>query len=382
MMSFSSSGDASNGDAQPPTIFKTPLADQPLSDFNGDGTSDILWHNTNGDTAIWYSIATGGYSPVDLGVVDTSWTPEATGDFSANGRAGILWRNTNGEVGEWISNGGSSGADFTKLDLGHVDTSWAIQGTGDLNGDGTSDILWRNTDGDTAIWYSIATGGYSPVDLGFVDPGWSVQGIGDFNAGSADDILWRNSNGEVGIWLSNGSAGGAGFVKLDLGNVSTDWVTQGIGDFNRDGTSDILWRNTVTGDTAIWFMTTTGAYSPVDLGVVNLSWTIAGVGDYGGDGRASILWRNTNGAVGEWLSTPGPGFNGFTKIVLATAPTSWNIVGSDAPVTPPAAEASAAGMVHAMAAMGAHSAAPALVPAVARDTSAHSMIAAPALRFA
>ena len=381
MISFSSSsGDASSGAAT--TIIKTPLADQPLSDFNGDGTSDILWRNTNGDTAIWYSIATGGYSPVDLGIVDTSWTPEATGDFTANGKAGILWRNANGEVGEWISNGAAGGAGFTKLDLGHVDTSWAIQGTGDFNGDGTSDILWRNTNGDTAIWYSVASGVYIPVDLGYVDPSWNVAGIGDFNAGDADDILWRNANGEVGLWLSNGSAGGAGFTKLDLGNVSTNWVTQGVGDFNRDGASDILWRNTVTGDTAIWFMSSNGAYSPVDLGVVNLSWTIAGVGDYNGDSsRADILWRNTNGAVGEWLSTSGPGFTGFTKIVLTTAPTSWNIVGGNTPASPPAAEASPAGMVHAMAAMGAHSAAPAFVP-VAHDTSTHPMIAAPALKFA
>ena len=364
----------------PPT--QTPLADQPPSDFNGDGTSDILWQNTNGDTAIWYMSATGGYSPVDLGVVDTSWVPEATGDFTANGRAGILWRNANGEVGEWISNGGSSGADFTKLDLGHVDTSWAIQGTGDFNGDGTSDILWRNTDGDTAVWYSIATGGYSPVDLGVVDPSWSIQRIADFNADGKADIWWRNANGEVGLWLSNGGTGANGFTKLDLGNVSTNWVTQGIGDFNGDHTSDVLWRNTVTGDTAIWFISSNGTYSPVDLGVVDLSWSIAGVGDYNADGKADILWRNVNGAVGEWLSNPGSGFTGFDKMVLATAPTSWNIVGANPPATPPPAAASAAGMVHAMAAMGAHGAAPALVPAVARDTAIHPMIAAPSLRFA
>jgi len=39
-------------------------------------------------------------------------------------------------------------------------------------------------------------------------------------------------------------------------------------------------------------------------------------------------------------------------------------------------------MVHAMAAMGAPSAAPALASAVAHDTASHPMIAAPALRFA
>ena len=34
----------------------------------------------------------------------------------------------------------------------------------------------------------------------------------------------------------------------------TAWVVAGTGDFNGDGKSDILWRNTVTGETYIYLM--------------------------------------------------------------------------------------------------------------------------------
>lgn len=357
-----------------------PLADQAVTDFNGDGVSDILWHNTNGDTGIWYMTASGGYSPVDLGVVDTSWLPQATGDFNADGKADILWRNSNGEVGEWISNGGTGNAGFTKVDLGNVNPAWAIEGTTDFNGDGTSDILWQNVNGDTGIWYTNATGGYTPVDIGVVDTSWSVQRVGDFNGDGKGDILWRNANGEVGLWLSNGGSGGAGFTKLDLGNVSTSWVTQGVGDFNGDHTSDILWRNVVSSDVGIWFMNPNGTYTPLDLGLVDATWTIAGVGDYNHDGKADILWRNSNGAVGEWLSTAGGGYN---KVIFASADTSWSIVGTNAPISMTAAKgANPASMVHAMATMGAHGAGPVIASAASTSTSAHPMLAVPALSAA
>ncbi|MDB5483142.1 MAG: Ca2+-binding protein toxin, partial [Caulobacteraceae bacterium] len=43
------------------------------SDFNGNGLSDLVWRNANGDAGIWLTTADGGYTPVDFGVIDTNW---------------------------------------------------------------------------------------------------------------------------------------------------------------------------------------------------------------------------------------------------------------------------------------------------------------------
>jgi hypothetical protein len=78
-------------------------------DFNGDGNADILWHNTNGDTSIWLMTGTSMQvqvlSATDLGVVATSWNVPVTGDFNSDGKSDILWRNTNGDTSIWFING-------------------------------------------------------------------------------------------------------------------------------------------------------------------------------------------------------------------------------------------------------------------------------------
>jgi hypothetical protein len=119
----------------------------------------------------------------------------------------------------------------------------------DFNGDGTSDILWRNsTTGDVGAW-EISGGQASWAGFGNGANPWQVVGTGDFNHDGTSDILWRNSTtGDVGTWeISGGQASWAGF-----GNGANPWQVVGTGDFNHDGTSDILWRNSTTGDVGAW----------------------------------------------------------------------------------------------------------------------------------
>ncbi len=42
-----------------------------------------------------------------------------------------------------------------------IGTSWHIVGTGDFNGDGRDDILWRNTDGSLTNWLGQANGSHA-----------------------------------------------------------------------------------------------------------------------------------------------------------------------------------------------------------------------------
>jgi hypothetical protein len=42
--------------------------------------------------------------------------------------------------------------------------------------------------------------------------------------------------------------------SVDIGTHPAGWTPAGVGDFNHDGTSDILWREASTGHTEIWLL--------------------------------------------------------------------------------------------------------------------------------
>ena len=148
---------------------------------------------------------------------DLAANKAATDDFNGKGHSDILWRNSNGDVAMWFMNGTQV---LANPDLGNVSGGWSIAGTGDFNGDGKSDILWRNTNGDVAIWLMNGTQVLANPDLGNVGTSWSIAGTGDFNGDGFGDILWRNTNGDVAIWLMNGTQV---LANPDLGNVGTSW---------------------------------------------------------------------------------------------------------------------------------------------------------------
>ena len=99
----------------------------------------------------------------------------------------------------------------------------------DFNGDGKSDIAWRDTDGDLAIWLMNGTQALSAPDIGNVPTSWSIVGQRQLNNSGDADLIWRNTNGDLAIWFMNGtqvvSAPG-------LGNVPTSWTIVGTSAYN------------------------------------------------------------------------------------------------------------------------------------------------------
>jgi hypothetical protein len=305
------------------------------SDFNGDGVSDILWRDGNGNVAIW--LMNGGQMSSGAAVADvgSTWRIVGTRDLDGDGKDDILWQDNSGNAAIWIMNGTTFSS---SISLGNVGSDWQVTGTGYFIDRPTGDILWRNSStGAMAMWPME-----SAPDAGTVIPGevvnygqisldWQVVGTADLNADGTTDILWRNTTtGDVAIWFLTNNEGQFQILStVDLGAVSLNWSVVGTGDFNGDDNSDILWRNNLTGDLAVWLMKNGALLSSGDMGLVPLNWAVAAVGDYNGDGKSDILWHCTTGGgscnagdLAVWLMN---GTSVSSSISSGNVGTSWQV---------------------------------------------------------
>jgi VCBS repeat-containing protein len=252
-------------------------------------------------------------------------------DFNGDGRSDILWRDDTGVIVNWLGQANGGFADNYVNSYRSIPTSWTVEGIGDFNGDGRDDVLWRNTSGLTVDWLGQANGGLSDNYANSVlnvPTNWQVQGIGDFNGDGRDDVLWRDNNGTTVHWLGQANGGFADNYANSCLSVPTSWQVAGVGDFNSDGRDDILWRNT-DGLTVDWLGQANGSFSDnYANSLVNIptSWQIEGVGDFNGDGRDDILWRDTGGTTVTWLGQANGGFADNYANSVASVPVAWQIV--------------------------------------------------------
>jgi len=232
-------------------------------DFNDDGTCDVLWRDSAGDVGIWLMNGSTILQSAVFSTIPTNWSIVGTGDFNGDGNADILWRDTSGNLGIWFMKGTTIQQAAV---LGSVPNSWVVAGA-DIKGD----IFWRNiSTGEVAMWVMNGTTVAKVVDFGAVPLTWTIAGIGDFDGNGSTDILWRDNGGNVGVWLMNGT----GILSTAvLGNVPLNWTVAETGDYNGDGKSDVLWTD-ASGNVGAWLMNgITVASAPV-YGNVGTAWTV------------------------------------------------------------------------------------------------------------
>ncbi|GAA3337497.1 hypothetical protein GCM10020358_14000 [Amorphoplanes nipponensis] len=230
-----------------------PLPPARFADFTGNGWSDVLARATS--TGV-LSVHPGNGSFVDTAArrsLGTGWTAMNAivriGDLDGDGHEDLVARqSSNGDLWFYPGTGAGLGART------RIGTQWTgmreITGAGDFDRDGTPDLLAvRSSDGKLFLYPgrgSVRLG--ARVEVG--SSGWNAMseltGPGDFDGDGSADLVARNTSTSV-LYLYPGR--GTGFAARR--QIGTGWGGMrdvlGAGDFDRDGRTDLVAVQTSTG---------------------------------------------------------------------------------------------------------------------------------------
>jgi len=205
-------------------------------------------------------------------------------------------------------------------------------------------LFWQNTSTfKTAMWFLGGQGNalMASEDLPMVLPAsWNLVAASDFDLDSHPDLFWQNeASREVQVNRMTGPLGDVSDGGSALPSVTGDgWRMVGAGDFNGDGTLDLLWQNDDTREVTLEFMG--GVNGSELLGQQVLlsyasTWRAAAVADFDGDEVPDIVWQDeaTHGVLLTRVATdesgthvsisPGPG-----TYISSNGVPGWRVIGA------------------------------------------------------
>lgn len=235
-------------------------AERPAIDLNGDGIGDVIWRKVDGTGAAkgyvgWIYDAAGNVVSKRGLAQGGEWSLETAAYFTTGPVTDLLWRNTaTNATTMWIMN--ADGTTARQKYIGGKDSpEWQVETSGDYDGDGDTDLIWRNsTNYQHSMWLMNTWHVTGQAVIGGSSTFRLVATAADYDANDDGciDLIWRDTttDGHV-VHLMQGTKRIGAFAVAD----GTGWDLVATGNFDTNGIGDLLWRQQSTGAVVQWLMT-------------------------------------------------------------------------------------------------------------------------------
>jgi hypothetical protein len=234
-------------------------------DLNLDGNLDLAMANADSNNVvILLGNGSGGFiRPADIPVSGNRPVAIAIGDFNRDGRADLAVANYNSNNVTVLL--GNDGGGFTQPVSSPVGVGPGDLAVGDFNLDGSPDLAVANYNSNnvTTLWGN-GLGGFAQPTGSPVAVGPSPQSIvvGDFNRDGNTDLAIANVDANLlTILLCNGMGG---FTQVPGSPLATGFTPTGVavGDFLQDGKPDLAVSHSNSNNVLVYFNSCTPATAP------------------------------------------------------------------------------------------------------------------------
>ncbi len=302
-------------------------------DHNRDGYRDLLVAEGNGKLFSFAGEHDGTFaSPKEIG---TGWQ-EATAlfqasDFDSDAYPDLIRRQANGDL--WL-HPGNPAKTTSKIGNGWAGFNMLVS-PGDFTGDGKPDVLARAATGNLYLYAGNGAGGWASGTGVLIGSGWggyTVTAAGDFDGNGTSDLIGRfDSTGALVLFRGNGAAAWLAPSAVTL--ASSGWAgystVVGGSDFTRDGKPDLL-GVTSTGIGKVHTGTGTGSINATGITILNGLNSYSRIGDFTGAAIGSGGSPAFAPVTASYCGVPqGASQHGFATRIVGPAPAIGNAVATE-----------------------------------------------------
>lgn len=233
-----------------------------------------------------------------LVILDDDLVPANSRDVDGDGTSDLLWHSRMEELVRWqLVRGGQLVGEGER----RAGEGYGIASLDDFDGDGAVDVVWENLVQDKVVlWRSAEEVGFTTLSArAHPARGWR-------SVGSVD--VWNAGHG-LPLWLD---ATGTRLRMTLFDDWSMDFAVPpgatlvATGDLDGDALGDLLWQQGTSDQFAVWHGLPDGTFAdPGPLRIPAAGGTLFAATDVDGDGRDELLWRSHDGAMLRWWSVDG-----------------------------------------------------------------------------